>query len=64
LKQQWIRAGDAMVFRRSGAGLARRVARFALAIFVVLAQITIAASFRRAQALLVQAPAFDATSAA
>lgn len=64
LKQQWIRAGYAVIFRGTGAGLAGRVTPLALPVLVVLTRIAIAASFGRAQTLLVQAPAIDAAGAA
>lgn len=53
-----------MILRGTGAGLAGRVTRFALAVFVVLVCVALAATLGRAQTLLVQAPAVDAAGAA
>lgn len=53
-----------MILRRAGAGLAGRVAGFALTVLVILARVAIAATLGRAQALLVEAPALDAAGAA
>lgn len=65
LQQRRIRTGYTVVFRGTGAGLAGRVAGFALVVLVILAGgVAIAATFGRAQALLVQAPTFDTASAA
>lgn len=63
LKQQRVRTGYAVIFRRTGAGLAGRVTELALAVLVVLARVAVAATLGRAQPLFVQAPALDAADA-
>lgn len=64
LEERRVRARYAVIFRRTGAGLAGRVARLALAVLIVLAGVAVAAILRRAQTLLVQTPALDAAGAA
>lgn len=63
LKQQRGLAGDAIAFGRTGAGLARGVARLAVRVFVILRGAAAIAMFGGAKTVLVQAPALDAARA-